>query len=420
MPTWHSTDIASVVRLTHRPNTLLLVYLADDSAATRALDVVFESAEVAQELDDRFVCLRLTAGTSEATAFNQIYKANQLPTVYIIRRGILQHFCEGDMSQSDLLQLLAKAKDGLANQPSSSQAMHGAAPPVPSTLPASPRPETTAPPAADMRPLRSADRTSSEPSPGEALSTPHRRHKKQRVEEQLYPKQRLPGVSADPQLPPLTPTSPNGEPLASPPAPAVAKVVFRLLDGTTLRTQFAPQQTLADVRRYLNTHRTDGNSPYVLLQTFPHREFPDTDNSATLRALALCPSSTLILKPAPLASATPVTSTLVSPDALGGTLYTLFASLYAWLAALWLAWFGRSTPPPETSASALDTARESPEPTTPRHPQSTAATALARKSSNTPTQGTRRRNKPFYTIHDTHGSDSDNDLSYNGNSTNMR
>ncbi|KAJ1975038.1 hypothetical protein H4R34_004487 [Dimargaris verticillata] len=405
MPSWHSTDIASVVRLTHRPNTLLLVYLTDDSAATHALDAVFESVEVAQTLDNRFVCLRLAAGTSEATAFNQIYKANQLPTVYIIRRGILQHYCEGNVSQSDLLHLLTKAKDSLANQPSS-QTVPAAAPPVP--------PEPMSPPA----PAAVADRTSSRPLPGQVLSTPHRQRKRQNVEEQLYPKQSLSNASV-PHLPSSSPASPNDNaPPTSSPIPAAAKVVFRLLDGTTLRTQFEPQQTLADVQQYLNTHRTDGDGPYVLLQTFPHREFQDHDFSATLQMLDLCPSSTLILKPAPVASATPVTSALALPGALANKLYDMLALLYAWSVALWLTWFGRPTPPPEADTSTLDGARGTHTSTSPRHPQSTAATALTRNRPSKPSQGTKRR-KPFYTIHDTHESDSDNDLSYNGNSTNM-
>ncbi|RUS15383.1 hypothetical protein BC937DRAFT_92533 [Endogone sp. FLAS-F59071] len=43
-------------------------------------------------------------------------------------------------------------------------------------------------------------------------------------------------------------------------------------------------------------NRTDGDNPYTLLQTFPHRQFTASDESRGLRDLGLTPSGTLIMK----------------------------------------------------------------------------------------------------------------------------
>src|SRR5947209_267694 len=43
-------------------------------------------------------------------------------------------------------------------------------------------------------------------------------------------------------------------------------------------------------------NRTDGDAPYILLQTFPHHQFTAGDETCNLRELGLTPSGTLIMK----------------------------------------------------------------------------------------------------------------------------
>ncbi|RUS31480.1 UBX domain-containing protein [Jimgerdemannia flammicorona] len=73
---------------------------------------------------------------------------------------------------------------------------------------------------------------------------------------------------------------------------------IRLLDGSTLRNKFEATDTLEIVRDWLQDNRTDGDTPYNLLQTFPHRQFSAGDETRDLRDLGLTPSGTLIMKAA--------------------------------------------------------------------------------------------------------------------------
>jgi chemotaxis protein histidine kinase CheA len=76
----------------------------------------------------------------------------------------------------------------------------------------------------------------------------------------------------------------------------------RLLDGSTIRSRFSSDETLKDVRQWVDSTRKDGKQPYtfkVLLTPLPSKRIDVTEESQSLRALELAPSSTLILVPVP-------------------------------------------------------------------------------------------------------------------------
>ncbi|KAL1924344.1 uncharacterized protein VTP21DRAFT_7379 [Calcarisporiella thermophila] len=76
-----------------------------------------------------------------------------------------------------------------------------------------------------------------------------------------------------------------------------SNINIRLLDGSTLRNKFSSSETLGGVRAWLEENRTDGSAPFILMQTFPNRNFTMVEEGYTLRDLNLTPSATLICKP---------------------------------------------------------------------------------------------------------------------------
>lgn len=75
----------------------------------------------------------------------------------------------------------------------------------------------------------------------------------------------------------------------------------RLLDGKTLRSRFSSDQTLSkDVRSWIDSNRTDGDTPYNFKQILtpqPNRTLSISDEQETLASLGLTPSATLVLFP---------------------------------------------------------------------------------------------------------------------------
>ena len=72
----------------------------------------------------------------------------------------------------------------------------------------------------------------------------------------------------------------------------------RLFDGSTIRNRFSSNDTLKDVRKWVNETREDGKLPFVfkvLLTPLPSRTVDIADETKSLQELELAPSSTLIL-----------------------------------------------------------------------------------------------------------------------------
>ena len=72
----------------------------------------------------------------------------------------------------------------------------------------------------------------------------------------------------------------------------------RLFDGSTIRSGFSSNDTLKDVRKWVNETREDGKQPFVfkvLLTPLPSRTVDIADETKSLQELELAPSSTLIL-----------------------------------------------------------------------------------------------------------------------------
>jgi hypothetical protein len=71
----------------------------------------------------------------------------------------------------------------------------------------------------------------------------------------------------------------------------------RINDQLSTKTHLActilAQDTLENVRTWIDENRTDGDQPYKLLAQFPTRHFSTGDEQKTLQSLDLVPSSTI-------------------------------------------------------------------------------------------------------------------------------
>ncbi|KTW26366.1 hypothetical protein T552_02848 [Pneumocystis carinii B80] len=73
---------------------------------------------------------------------------------------------------------------------------------------------------------------------------------------------------------------------------------IRLLNGLSIQAKhFTINDTLKDVRIWIDENRTDSKIPYDLIQVYPKRSFSILEEAKTLEELDLYPSATLILKP---------------------------------------------------------------------------------------------------------------------------
>ncbi|KAI1748812.1 hypothetical protein F4782DRAFT_515824 [Xylaria castorea] len=75
----------------------------------------------------------------------------------------------------------------------------------------------------------------------------------------------------------------------------------RLMDGSTIRSRFASDETLGTgVRRWIDAERTDGGAPYsfrVVLTPRPNKVVEPQEEIKSLLSLGLAPSATLVLIP---------------------------------------------------------------------------------------------------------------------------
>ncbi|KAI1272688.1 hypothetical protein F5Y07DRAFT_379210 [Xylaria sp. FL0933] len=116
----------------------------------------------------------------------------------------------------------------------------------------------------------------------------------------------------------------------------------RLLDGTTIRTRFASDKTLAaDVRRWVDEERTDGDAPYafrVVLTPRPNRVIEPQEEIKSLLSLGLVPSATLVLIPTRYSVAYARAGGVFSP--IIGVFSSLYGAIMASLGGFFSFFFG--------------------------------------------------------------------------------
>lgn len=132
----------------------------------------------------------------------------------------------------------------------------------------------------------------------------------------------------------------------------VARIQFRLPDGSSAAHTFDADATLQDLHNYVVETVQPSFSSFTLSTTFPRREFSQEQYHSTLRELELAPSAVILVVPVS-------TPSVVVPAALnnsGASLLKLLWSLLAPFGVIWSLFVGLifGSPDPPASASVSD------------------------------------------------------------------
>ncbi|XP_028928391.1 UBX domain-containing protein 4 isoform X2 [Ornithorhynchus anatinus] len=162
---------------------------------------------------------------------------------------------------------------------------------------------------------------------------------------------------------------------------AVARIQFRLPDGSSFTNQFPATAPLENVRQFAAQTVGTIYGNFSLATMFPRREFTQEDYGRNLSDLELAPSASVVLVPAGRTAVATSTST-------GGDLWAFLGTILYPLIAVWriISNFLFASPPPAQAA-----ARPA--------PQMAAPSAPAVASGSDPREAVRRR------VPDKHGED---------------
>uniref|UniRef100_A0A1E1X506 UBX domain-containing protein 4 n=1 Tax=Amblyomma aureolatum TaxID=187763 RepID=A0A1E1X506_9ACAR len=207
----------------------------------------------------------------------------------------------------------------------------------------------------------------------------------------------------------------------------VARIQFRLPDGSSAAHTFDADATLQELHNYVVETLQPSFSTFTLSTTFPRREFTQEQYRSTLRELELAPSAVILVVPVS-------TPSVVVPAALnnsGASLMKLLWSLLAPFGVIWSLFVGLifGSPDPPASASVSDSGSggaggasqrgEASASFGAQESQAAQGGARRRRSAQQPTaEGVYQRDGNVYRFSNQRFSDDDDDTNtWNGNST---
>ncbi|XP_035531845.1 UBX domain-containing protein 4 [Morone saxatilis] len=126
----------------------------------------------------------------------------------------------------------------------------------------------------------------------------------------------------------------------------IARIQFRLPDGSSFTNQFPSQSRLQEARNFAAQEVGNRYGNFSLATMFPRREFTSEDLDKTLLELELAPSASIVVLP----SGRPANAVVQSS---GGSIWAVLGTLLYPLLAVWrfLSSFLFATPPPPGAAS---------------------------------------------------------------------
>lgn len=113
---------------------------------------------------------------------------------------------------------------------------------------------------------------------------------------------------------------------------SVARLQFRLPDGSSISSQFPAQSRLREARQFAQQEVGGAYGSFTLATMFPRREFTNEDLDRTLAELELAPSASIVLLPSCKPSA--VVSSSSSLWSLLGTLFYPLLAVWRMLSSL--------------------------------------------------------------------------------------
>uniref|UniRef100_UPI003AACF426 UBX domain-containing protein 4 n=1 Tax=Centroberyx gerrardi TaxID=166262 RepID=UPI003AACF426 len=192
---------------------------------------------------------------------------------------------------------------------------------------------------------------------------------------------------------------------------AIARIQFRLPDGSSFTNQFPSESRLQDARQFAVQEVGNRYGKFSLATMFPRREFTSEDLNKTLLELELAPSASIVLLPSGRPANTVVQSS-------GGGVWAILGTILYPLLAVWrfLSGFLFASAPPPGAASRGPAQRPN------SYPNSTSASSDEPKRETLRKRTLEKRPEDFkkdgkiYRLRTQEDSEDDNNT-WNGNST---
>ncbi|KAI8060975.1 hypothetical protein BC940DRAFT_310802 [Gongronella butleri] len=354
MTLWFQGSIPEAVASVNAKQCLFIVFLQDESPRSTQLQEALDTPQVQQAMQPH-VCLQLAHASDNATLFGQIYPVQRVPIVYIIHQGTIKGAAIETTAPDDIVAAIDRVAP--VSDASNASVVPPAAPAAASEAPApsqpastsltSPLASSTTPPSETMdddkraklkkkmedaraqraqaekedakrRELKrreegkqaqlTKDHLESEQnkrhfakirSEKQADEAQRRKIKEQIARDREEQKKQLARDRENQKKQrtlhqPDTPTPMTNQ--AASRSYDECHLNIRQTDGSNLRQKFKSVDTLEQVRNWIDANRTDGDQPFKLLAQFPTRHFTVGEESHSLQALDLVPSSTIIMK----------------------------------------------------------------------------------------------------------------------------
>ncbi|KAI1122210.1 hypothetical protein F5Y10DRAFT_254511 [Nemania abortiva] len=373
----------------------VVCFVTDDGPESQQWESEFlTDNSIRPDLESQSVILRLPAGSQEAGYLEALFPVPKKPTIVVIQNGQLKEYIAAGTSKEEFIRRLGKTNQG-ARQSRSSPSSVPAAATTTSPPAVNPAQSNTAQsshsnsglyddvqPVAAPAPAEEEKRISADkkgkaraapenepPNPEQAhaneikLRKQHANEERRRILKRIEDDKRArkEREAAERRARALLSADPNAnadaEGSAAAQTPAVplthsqplkgqggdhCNLQVRLLDGSTIRSRFASEVTLgADVRRWIDEARTDGDAPYsfrVVLTPQPNRAIPAQEEGQSLLELGLAPSATLVLVPAPYSVAYARAGGVLSP--VLGVVSSLCGAIMASIGGFFALFFG--------------------------------------------------------------------------------
>lgn len=196
----------------------------------------------------------------------------------------------------------------------------------------------------------------------------------------------------------------------------MARIQFRLPDGSSHSHNFEVTATLGEVRSYVATQLSFPFREFVMSTTFPRHEFTANDDCQTVSDMHLVPSAVILILPT--SSGTVVTSSSRGYSwAVSQMVWSLLTPLISILSYLrnWV--FGKGGSGASIGGSSSSSRGRNTQQSSPSNPASTQSPTGARRRTPTAETSAIRREGNIHRLTNRQDPDDDENNTWNGNST---
>ncbi|PGG97316.1 hypothetical protein AJ79_09247 [Helicocarpus griseus UAMH5409] len=333
---FYEGDLQSGISLAVTEAKHVICFVRDDSdeSATWEKDYLVDE-EISSLVKEKAVSLRLQEGSVEAGYLASFCPISKVPTLVVIKNGVLQEYIVSGVAEEEFKRRLKKAlEDQPPPAPAPPPAQMASNTSTTENTPTSSAAVSTHTPDHDSRAAEESKtaeqsrreniragkrRAEATEGPEQAPQTPESESRKHRLEQRKREQQKkeereriLNQIKLDNEnrkareearkasLTPSKNETNSPKPTAKP-APNQYRLQIRLFDGSSVRSSFSPTQTIQkDVRPWLDSQRSDGDAPYNLKQILtplPSRTISVAEEDQTLEELGLGPTANLVMVP---------------------------------------------------------------------------------------------------------------------------